>query len=239
MGERAETVVPTQEGSVAAAYPPLFASEVGLAQEFVDGMIEAGVTVPVPVDPGGGYTHEQHKRNYRAILLGGQLYRLTGQQRYADFVRDMLLEYADLYPTLGDHPARGARSDQYPGRLFWQVLNDAVWVVNTVQGYGEIRHTLSDADRDRIDTQVFRRAVHFLSVDSQVTFDRIHNHATWASAAVGMTGYLLGDDDMVERALLGTEKNGTWGFLLHAEEMFSPDGYYTEGPYYQRYAVLP
>src|SRR3546814_15737297 len=62
------------------------------------------------------------KRNYRIIFEGGQLYRLTGDRRYLDHVRDMLLAYADLYPKLGPHPAA---ANQVPGRLFWQSLNDS------------------------------------------------------------------------------------------------------------------
>ena len=157
------------------ALPPLYRSELEGARSFVSGMMSAGIVVPRPVDPGGGYTHEQHKRNYRAIYLAGQLYRITGERPYADYVRQMLLAYAALYPTLGEHPAS---SNQHSGRLFWQVLNDAVWLVNAVQGYADVRAALSPADRERIDTQVFRRAAHFLSVESQATFDRIHNHAT-------------------------------------------------------------
>ena len=217
-------------------HAPLFAAELERTRAFVDGMMADGVVVPVPRDPGGGYTHEQHKRNFRAIYNSGQLFRITSDEQYRDYVRDVLLAYADLYPTLGEHPAR---ANQYSGRIFWQVLNDAMWLVHAVQGYAEIRDTLSDADRQRIDDDVFRRAAHFLSEESVATFDRIHNHATWATAGVGMTGYLLGDADMVERALLGSDKSGQAGFLRQTELLFSPDGYYTEGPYYQRFALLP
>lgn len=236
MASVTQEVVSAPEVEAATQMPPLFAGEVEIARQFVDGMIEAGVTVPQPKDPGGGYTHEQHKRNFRAIYNGGQLFEITGDAKYRDFVRDMLLEYAQLYPTLGDHPER---HDQYSGRIFWQVLNDAMWLVHAVQGYAHIRDTLSDDERRSIDDDVFRRAAHFLSVESANTFDRIHNHATWATAGVGMTGYLLGDDDMVERALMGSDKSGEAGFLRQADLLFSPDGYYTEGPYYQRFALLP
>lgn len=222
--------------SSVTAIPPLYQAEMERAETFVADMMAQGIVMPVPKDPGGGYTHEQHKRNYRAMYLAGQLYRITGDPAYGDYVRDMLLAYAALYPTLGEHPAK---ANQNVGRLFWQVLNDAVWLVHAVQAYGDIRGTLSDADRDLIDNQVFRRAAHFLSVESQVTFDRIHNHATWATAGVGMTGYLLDDRDMVDRALLGSDKSGKAGFLRQTELLFSPDGYYTEGPYYQRYALMP
>lgn len=109
--------------SVATSAAPLFDEEIDRSREFVDGMIAQGVIVPVPKDPGGGYTHEQHKRNYRAIYLAGQLYSLTGEERYAYYARDLLLGYAELYPSLGEHPAK---ANQYSGRLFWQVLNDAV-----------------------------------------------------------------------------------------------------------------
>ncbi|MEL6486543.1 MAG: alginate lyase family protein [Pseudomonadota bacterium] len=216
--------------------PPLYISELDRTRAFVDQMIAEGVVVPVPKDPGGGYTHEQHKRNFRAIYNAGQLYRITGNEAYRDYARDTLLAYADMYPALKEHPAK---ANQNPGRLFWQVLNDAMWLVHAVQGYADIRDSLSEAERQRIDDNVFRPAAHFLSVESVATFDRIHNHATWATAGVGMTGYLLGDTDMVERALMGSDKSGEAGFLRQADRLFSPDGYYTEGPYYQRFALLP
>src|SRR5690349_17732491 len=127
-----------------AARYPLFAAELGRVRSEVDAMIRAGVNVPMPRDPGGGVTHEQHKRNYKAIQGAGTLFRITGERRYADFARDMLLAYADLYPRLGRHPAA---SNQVPGRLFWQSLNDSVWLVHAIQGYDAIRGTLSAADR--------------------------------------------------------------------------------------------
>ncbi|MEP2551245.1 MAG: alginate lyase family protein [Marinomonas sp.] len=232
----AATPMAAQAASELTPLPPLYASEMKRAQSFVDGMIAAGPIVPQPKDPGGGYTHEQHKRNYRAMYLSGQLYQITGEERYRQYIRAMLLEYAVLYPTLGDHPAK---ANQNVGRLFWQVLNDAMWLVHTVQAYEAVRDTLSAEERDLIDNNVFRPAVKFMSVDSKATFNKIHNHATWATAGVGMTGYLLGDSDMVDRALLGSDKTGKTGFIRQTELLFSPDGYYTEGPYYQRFAMLP
>ena len=216
---------------------PLFAQEIERSQKFMAMMMEEGVVVPIPKDPGGGYTHEQHKQNYKAIYQGGRLYKLTGEQKYADYVRDMLLVYAKLYPTLGEHPAR--KDSQGSGRLFWQVLNDAMWMVDSIQGYEAIRDSLSEVDRKNIDENVFRKAAEFLSTGSAVTFSKIHNHATWATAGVGMTGYVLGDKELVDIALLGLDKSGETGFLRQSDLLFSPDGYYTEGPYYQRFALKP
>ncbi|WP_336973950.1 alginate lyase family protein [Sphingobium aromaticiconvertens] len=215
---------------------PLFAQELARTRKGVDAAIRAGIDVPAPKDPGGGATHEQHKRNYTALYGAGLLYRITGEHRYADYARDMLLVYAKLYPTLGPHPAA---SNQAAGRLFWQSLNDSVWLVYGIQGYDAIRDTLTPAQRQLIDDNVFRRMAAFLSTGSPKVFDRIHNHATWANAGVGMTGYVLRDHNLVEMALKGLDKSGKAGFLRQLDQLFSPDGYYAEGPYYQRYALHP
>ena len=227
---------PAQTEAAATDFAPLFAAELALARRDVDAAIASGINVPVPKDPGGGFTHEQHKRNYRTIYHGGQLYRLTGEARYRDHVRDMLLAYADLYPGLGAHPAA---ANQRAGRLFWQSLNDSVFLVNAVQGYAEVRDDLSAQDRQTIDDDVIRPMARFLSDESPEVINRIHNHATWAGAGVGLAGYLLGDQDLVDKALLGLDKSGEAGFLRQLDLLFSPDGYYAEGPYYQRYALMP
>jgi len=214
----------------------IFTAAVKRAQKKLDSQLEKGVIVPVPVDAGGGYTHEQHKRNYQAIYDAGHLYAITGDSRYADFARRMLIAYADMYPTLGEHPKK---KEQSPGRLFWQSLNEAVWLVVSMQGYDAIKATLSEDERAHIENNLLRGMATFLSEGQPGTFNKVHNHGTWAAAAVGMTGYVLGDQDMVEKALLGLDKSGKGGFLRQLDELFSPTGFYSEGPYYQRYALMP
>src|SRR5690606_31931332 len=117
--------------------------------------------------------------------------------------------------------------------------NDSVFLVNAVQGYAEIRKALSPDDRRRIDEGVIRPMARFLSDGSPEVINRIHNHATWACAGVGLAGYLLGDRDLVDKALMGLDKCGKAGFLRQLDLLFSPDGYYAGGPYYQRYALQP
>jgi hypothetical protein len=215
---------------------PLFADALLRARMAVESAQRDGIKVPYPTDPGGGPSHEQHKRNYRVLYDAGLLYRISGERAYADYARDLLLAYAELYPPLGPHPAA---SGSAPGRLFWQSLNDAVWLVYAIQGYDAIRATLSLQQRQLLEAKLFRPMATFLSEGQPQTFGLIHNHATWASAAVGMTGYVLGETEFVERALKGLEKDGNSGFLRQLDLLFSTDGYYSEGPYYQRYALLP
>ena len=198
--------------------------------------MQAGVPVPTPVDAGGGYTHEQHKQNAKTIYEASLIYAETGDETYLDFVRSILIDYAELYQTLGPHPEIKSSNE---GRLFWQGLNEAWWLVYVIQGYEAVRESLSEADRETIENGVLNPMADFLSEGSPQTFNRIHNHATWAAAAVGMTGYVLDQPERVEKALYGLDKTGEVGFLRQLDLLFSPDGYYAEGPYYQRYALMP
>lgn len=202
----------------------------------VDRYFASQPDVPAPADAGGGYSHEQHKRNGVAIREAGVVYQLTGGRRYADHARSLLLAYADLYPDLSEHPMK---KEQTPGRLFWQSLNESVWLVHAIQGYDAIVDTLSGEEKSVIEERLLRPMADFLSVESPQTFDRIHNHGTWAVAAVGMTGYTLDDPSYVEKSLYGLNGDGKTGFIRQLDLLLSPDGYYTEGPYYQRYALMP
>jgi hypothetical protein len=191
--------------------------------------------VPQPGEA-GGYAHERHKQNYREMQTAGLLYNITGDAKYARFVRDMLEKYAVLYPTLGPHPLA---QNQAPGKLFHQSLNEANWLVATSIAYDCVYDFLTPAERARIEKNVLRPMADWLSVTQAREFDRIHNHGTWATASVGMLGYVLGDTSYVNRALYGTRRDRSGGFLRQLDLLFSPDGYYMEGPYYIRYALMP
>ena len=191
--------------------------------------------VPYPGEA-GGYEHERHKQNYREMRLAGLLFSITGEDKYAAFVRDMLNAYADLYPTLGPHPLA---HHQRPGKIFHQTLNEEVWLVHTSIGYDCVYDWLSEEERNYFEEKIFRPMADWFLVRNQSEFDRIHNHGTWAVAAVGMIAYVLGDLSLVEKSLKGSNLDGKGGFLAQLDLLFSPDGYYMEGPYYIRYALMP
>ncbi|HIC36164.1 MAG TPA: alginate lyase, partial [Candidatus Marinimicrobia bacterium] len=202
----------------------------------VDAIMTQPIDVPLPKDAGGGYTHEQHKRNYKSLYEASLLFQVTKDSRYLAYATRMLLSYTELYPSLGKHPKH---KEQTPGKLFWQSLNEAMWLVYTIQAYDMIVSSLNHEDRLTIENNLLRPVADYLSVGQPQTFNKIHNHGTWAVAAVGMTGYVLQDENLVQQALYGLDKSGDAGFLKQIDELFSPDGYYAEGPYYQRFALMP
>lgn len=234
---------------------PLFDQELAETIKQVDAEIAAGIEVPIPKDMSGGYTHERHKKNFFILQKAGNVFQITGDEKYAVYIRDMLLEYARLFPTLGRHPTRKSYAT---GKIFWQCLNDANWLVYVSQAYDCIYDWLKPEQVHLLNTQLFRPLADFISVENPQFFNRIHNHSTWGNAAVGMIGLVMNDEELVQRALYGIANDGIpedqrdndggyikidgvrkAGFLAQLDYSFSPDGYFTEGPYYLRYAMTP
>ena len=233
---------------------PLFDATLASVKAEVDAEIELGIDTPVPKDFSGGYTHQRHKRNFFVMQKAGVLFQILQDEKYAVYVRDMLFQYEAMYKDLPLHPQTRSYAR---GKLFWQCLNDSNWLVYVSQAYDSIYDWLSAQERETLEENLFRPFADHISVDSPQFFNRVHNHSTWGNAAVGMIGLVMGDDELVERALYGIpfdeidaaakdndggfiyDKEGRAGFLANLEEPFSPDGYYTEGPYYQRYAMYP
>jgi hypothetical protein len=192
--------------------------------------------VPVPKDAGGGYTHDKHKDNYNLMFNSGMLYQLTGDVKYAKLVKDLFFKYAVLNPTLKNHPEATSTS---PGRIFWQALNDANWLVYAGLAFDLIHDYLTPAERAQIAAGAFKPEVDYFTKDITSWFDLIHNHAVWACAGVGIVGIATDNEEYVQMALYGSKKDGKAGLTAHLDGLFSPNGYYNEGPYYTRYAVLP
>ena len=93
---------------------PLLKKSYEAVKQKADRALATPVNVPLPKDGGGGVTHEQHKRNYADILNCGIAYQLSGDRKYAGYVRDILLEYADKYRQWPLHPKR--KADHQGGR---------------------------------------------------------------------------------------------------------------------------
>jgi hypothetical protein len=202
-----------------------------------DKALSEKMDVPVPKDGAGGYTHEQHKNNSANILACGIAFQITGEPKYAAYIKNMLLLYASQYEQWPKHPKQ--KSNQIPGKLFWQCLNDFVWQVTVIQGYDMAYNAIPASDRATIEQHLFVPIMKYFTQDCKETFNLIHNHGTWCLAAVGITAYVINKPEYVEMALKGSDKDGKAGFLKQLDELFSPEGYYTEGPYYQRYAIMP
>lgn len=239
----------SQLGSV-----PLFDNSLASVKAQVDAEIKLGFDVPIPKDFSGGYTHQVRKKNWINLQKAGVLFQILEDKKYAIYVRDMLLEYAKLYPTLSVHPQTRSYAR---GKLFWQCLNYSNWLVYASQAYDCIYDFVTEEDSAVLENDLFIPFANFISEGNPQFFNRVHNHSTWGNVAVGMIALVMDNDEFLEKALYGLktdnlekgmkDNDGGFikvegekvGFLANVDEPFSSDGYYTEGPYYQRYAMYP
>ena len=232
---------------------PIFDNTLKAVQEEIDAEIALGIETPIPKDYSGGYTHVRHKRNMIVLQKAGVLYQILNDEKYAKYAKDMLMQYEEIYKTLPLHPKTRSYAR---GKLFWQCLNDSNWLVYVSQAYDCIYNYLSEEERNKLEKNLFKPFADHISIDNPQFYQRVHNHSTWGNAAVGMIGLVMNDQELIDRALYGIKdlkldakekdddggflnKDGKAGFLANIEEPFSPDGYYNEGPYYQRYAMYP
>ena len=233
---------------------PLFDATLAMVKAEVDAEIVLGIDTPIPKDFSGGYTHSRHKLNFQTLQKAGVLYQILDDEKYAVYIKDMLFQYEAMYKDLPVHPQTRSYAR---GKLFWQCLNDSNWLVYVSQAYDCVYDYLSKKERKQLEKNLFRPFADFISIDNPQFYNRVHNHSTWGNAAVGMIGLVMDDDELIQRALYGIEDDGLpvgakdndggfiktegqeVGFLANVDEPFSPDGYYTEGPYYQRYAMYP
>jgi len=139
---------------------PLFDKVLAETIAEVDAEIATGIDVPIPKDMAGGYTHQRHKRNWFMMQKAGVLYQVTSDDKYAVYIRDMLLEYAEMYPSLPIHPTDRSYAT---GKIFWQCLNDANWLVYVSQAYDAIYDFCTKAEREKLERDLFRPYADFLS----------------------------------------------------------------------------
>lgn len=113
------------------------------------------------------YAYEQgnHRSNW---FYSKALYRHTGDEKYAVFVRDALLKYTEVYTSWPVHPTNRSYAT---GKIFWQCLNDANWLVYVSQAYGDIYDWLDDATKTRLNTELFRPMADFLSIENPQFFN--------------------------------------------------------------------
>lgn len=197
---------------------------------------DVGIEVPGHGEA-GGYEHNRHKQNYIHMDIAARLFLITESQHYRDYVVDMLTAYANIYPSLESHTSKDTNP---PGRLFHQTLNENMWMLYASCAYSCVYTTLDPEQRQHIERDLFEPMIDLFVVTYGHDFDIVHNHGLWAVAAVGICGYAINRQDVVDKALYGLKLDGeSGGFLAQLAQLFSPDGYYMEGPYYHRFSLRP
>jgi hypothetical protein len=197
-------------------------------------------TIKLP-ETGGGYYHaggedyaitQTHYDLSNAARDLALLWQLTGERKYADKSKEILLAYARKYLQYEIHDKDGKTGDKASagGRTTPQGINEAQWVIPIAWAYDLLYDTLSQTERDQIAKSILRPAAELLMSNNEGR----HNHQTWYNAGIGVIGFALSEKEYVEHALY---KKGS-GFFYQMKSSVTPDGLWYEGTMHYQFFVL-
>lgn len=175
----------------------------------------------------GAWWREMNGRNASACQQLGLLWQLTGEEAYRDKVRTLLMGYADVYPGYEIH---GGIPHNGPGKMNAQTLCEANCILDMALGYDFIQHSLTDVEREHISRNLLRCAATFLQAHRS---PQIHNHEVKISAALGVLGFVLEDEELLEFAV-----NAPYGLRWQLEHGLLAEGLWFEGSVHYHYYAL-
>ena len=150
-------------------------------------------------------------------------YALSGDERLARKVAEILLAYAEVYPT---YPVTRAK-----GKATGSTLSESPWAINLATAYDFIYDSgaLSDEDKAEIEENLFRQCAEVLRNCNHRTKG---NWRSWAIAGLGVVGFCIGEREYIDEALNGyRDKSGRlirYGFAQQVAESILADGIFWE-----------
>jgi hypothetical protein len=171
-----------------------------------------------------------HSRYATAVRDGGVLYQVTRDSRYAERVRAILLAYAAKYLDYPLHTIN-AEAKIGGGRVGPQTLDEAVWLIPMAQGADLIWDTLSEADRQTLADKLFLPAARDVILPHKMG---VHNIQCWKNSAVGLAGFLLGDNSLLQAAIDDPER----GYRTQMAKGVQGDGVWFEGAWGYHFYTL-
>jgi hypothetical protein len=175
----------------------------------------------------------------------GMMYQLTGDEKYGEFCKKMLLAYADGFTHWGHPPGwtPGKYRSATDGRLTGQFLEDGGWLIMAAYAYDMVATLPSwtPAERAHIRDDLFKPITDIFTdphVGKTDYLDAENNRSAICAAGVLMAGYASEDQGLINLALYGrggTKDAPTGGLLqAHFGNCLMPDGLWNEGaPAYQ------
>jgi len=219
---------------------PLLKEQLDALKRAMDERIAEGPGVPAPrKNEAGAWLHlpqEEvaaiHNKNASDISNLGIVYALTGETKYGEFGKQMLITYADAFPNYAEGNRPGFTHDS--GKLFDQRLSDATWLIPVVRGYDLIYNlpSITPTDRTKIETDLLKASADFIAKNQHV-LRAPTNWSAICTSAVLITGIVLENQEMIDLAMYGpkgTKEKPTGGVMLHfSDKSIGPDGLWSEG----------
>lgn len=171
-----------------------------------------------------------HDRWARTVRDLGLAYQVTGDPGFAHKAREILLAYAERYLAYPLHNTRG-EAKIGGGRVGPQTLDESVWIIPLCQGADLLWDALSQADREAIAQRLLLPATKEVILPHRIG---VHNIQCWKNSAVGLVGFLLGDEDLIAEAI----RNPDRGYGRQMREGVLSDGIWWEGAWGYHFYTL-
>ncbi|HSI87222.1 MAG TPA: alginate lyase family protein [Candidatus Methylacidiphilales bacterium] len=219
---------------------PELAKQYAALKKSMDELLAKTVEVPQPVKGDDGqWTHLPEKsvgriHNELSLQISnlGTIYALSGEEKYADYAKRILLAYADVFDKYAPGNRPGFKHDA--GRLFDQRLSDATWLIPVSRGYDLIHSSpgITADERASIQDNLLKASARFIMANRSVMSANT-NWSAICTTSVLIAGYATDDQELINTAmygLKGTKEKPTGGVMLHfSEKSINPDGLWSEG----------
>ncbi len=171
-----------------------------------------------------------HGRYANLVRDLGIVYQVTGDRRYAEKAKEILLAYAERYLSYPLHTIRG-EPQIGGGRVGPQTLDESTWLIPMAQGADLIWEILTESERQTLAQKLFLPAVKEVILPHRMG---VHNIQCWKNSAVGLVGFLLGDKQLIWEAIENPER----GYWTQMRKGVSPDGVWWEGAWGYHFYTL-
>ncbi|MCS7253787.1 MAG: heparinase II/III family protein [Armatimonadota bacterium] len=160
----------------------------------------------------------------------GIAYQVTGDRKYAYKAKEILLTYAERYLNYPLHTILGEPKIG-GGRVGPQTLDESTWLIPMAQGADLIWETLNESERQTLSQKLFLPAAKEVILPHRMG---VHNIQCWKNSAVGLVGFLLGDEQLIREAIDNPER----GYWTQMRKGVSPDGVWWEGAWGYHFYTL-
>lgn len=170
-----------------------------------------------------------HSYNLSYLRACMYLYIATDDKKYAEYIRDMMLDYASKYPTYFAHDTQRKPDTGWGGRMFGQSLDESVWASDACRAYSVAKPIMTKEEIIRIEKG-------YLSVCADLLLEKkgLGNWQVWHNSGLIALGIALQNDSIVDVAL----NDPVCGFYSQMERFVYNDGWWSEGsPIYHYYPL--
>ena len=175
------------------------------------------------------WVNKVHGENLKYLTASMYIYLATGEEEYAGFIRDMLLDYAGKYPTYFEHNVNRVATTVNGGKMFGQSLDEAVWASDAARAFNVAREVMTSAEIEKIETG-------YLQPCADMLLNRKYggNWQVWHNSGLIALGVALRNDSIVDVAL----NDGKCGYYHLFRQHVYDDGWWSEGsPIYHFYPL--